>query len=203
MNSPLVYLLGWPGVGKLSVARTMARRTGWRVVDNHLINDPIFHVVGADGVTPLPDGTRPLVRRVRAAVFEAMTSVAPAHLGYIMTNMLVESENDRLIFSQVEEIARHRNAVFLPVLLTCEEHELRRRIITPERAERLKARSVEVLDHYLTQHTLLVPDHPDLLTLDTTHLSAEQAAHGVLAHLTASAADSAPTRPVEPSAPAG
>lgn len=184
MAAPIIYLIGWPGVGKLTVARELAAHTGWRVVDNHLVNDPIFHVVGADGIKPLPEGTRELVRQVRAAVYQAMTHLAPPDLGFILTNVLFDEEPHRQVFAQVESIAEHRGALLLPVLLTCDEQELRQRIVSPGRAGRLKPRTTDVLDQYSTRVQLPI-DHPALLTLDTTHLAPERAVKAILTHLLA------------------
>lgn len=47
--APIVYLLGWTGVGKLTAANEQARRTGWRVLDSHRIYFPVLYAVGADG----------------------------------------------------------------------------------------------------------------------------------------------------------
>lgn len=187
MTAPIVYLLGWPGVGKLTVAKELARRTGWRVVDNHFIADPIFHVIGADGNTPLPEGTRQLIARVGDAIYEAMTQLAPAHLGYVLTKVLMETPEDRANFARVESIARQRGAMFLPVLLTCDEAGLRSRVTSPGRAERLKPRTEAVLDRYFVQYTQLVPEHPQLLTIDTTALEPQQTAELILARLNSAA----------------
>ncbi|ULH16515.1 hypothetical protein MF271_08045 [Deinococcus sp. KNUC1210] len=183
MTGPLLYLLGWPGVGKLTVAKELARRTGWRVVDNHFIADPVFHVIGADGSTPLPEGTRQLIGQVGDAIYEAMTRLAPAHLGFVLTKVLMETPEDRDNSSRVEGIAQQRGAVFLPVLLTCDEPGLRARVTSPGRAERLKPRTEAVLDRYFAQYTQLIPEHPHLLTIDTTELHPPQTAELILSHL--------------------
>ena len=55
MDNIFLYLLGFAGTGKLTIARAFARSVGAEVVDNHWINNPIFGLIDADGVSPLPD----------------------------------------------------------------------------------------------------------------------------------------------------
>ena len=42
MDNIFLYLLGFAGTGKLTIARAFARSVGAKVVDNHWINNPIF-----------------------------------------------------------------------------------------------------------------------------------------------------------------
>jgi predicted kinase len=61
-STPFVLcLLGFPGVGKLAIAQTLARLTGAQVVDNHWMNDPILRLVAHDSATPVPEAVWPLV----------------------------------------------------------------------------------------------------------------------------------------------
>ena len=57
LGNAVVYLLGPYGVGKLTIAKELCAETAAILVDNHLINNPILSVIGADGVTPLPAQT--------------------------------------------------------------------------------------------------------------------------------------------------
>jgi adenylate kinase family enzyme len=53
MAGNIVHLIGSPGVGKLTIARKIIRqRPDFVLADNHLINNPVFSVVKADGKTP-------------------------------------------------------------------------------------------------------------------------------------------------------
>ena len=55
MDNIFLYLLGFAGTGKLTIARAFARSVGAEVVDTHWINNPIFGRIDPDGVAPLPD----------------------------------------------------------------------------------------------------------------------------------------------------
>ena len=182
MTAPIVYLLGWPGVGKLTVADELARRTGWRVLDSHRIYFLVFYAVGADGQTPLPPGTRELAARVQDAVLEAM-KLAPPELGYVLIKVMIDAPEDHNLFARVQAVAQAWSAPFLPVLLTYDEAGLRSRVTSPERAERLKPQTGAVLDRYFARDTQWVPSHPDLLSIDTTNLVPAQTAEAILVRL--------------------
>ena len=48
MAGNIVHLIGFPGVGKLTIAKEIVRqRSDFVLVDNHLINNPVFSVVNA------------------------------------------------------------------------------------------------------------------------------------------------------------
>ncbi len=45
MTAVLVYLIGRPGTGKLTIAQTFISNRNYLIVDNHLINNPIFSLI--------------------------------------------------------------------------------------------------------------------------------------------------------------
>jgi predicted kinase len=64
----VVYLVGFAGTGKLTIATELALRIDARVVDNQWVNNPIFGLVQTDGVTPLPTAIWAQVDKVIAEV---------------------------------------------------------------------------------------------------------------------------------------
>lgn len=58
MNLPntVIVLIGFAGTGKYTIGRELCELTGAKLIDNHLINNPIFKTVDADGIKPLPPG---------------------------------------------------------------------------------------------------------------------------------------------------
>jgi predicted kinase len=56
LKNVMVYLVGFSGTGKLTVARELALPLEARVVDNHWINNPIFGLIDNDRVTSFPTG---------------------------------------------------------------------------------------------------------------------------------------------------
>lgn len=178
---PALYLLvGPPAVGKLSIARELAAQADVIVVDNHLVNNAVFVPIGlnrSEQVT-LAD-TDALRDRVIDVVLEA-TAAAPAQLSHVFTNWLVDVDADVRHVERLRELARSRGVTFVPVWLTADREELRRRVPHPDRAARSKLADPELLDAAL-EHTPL-PAPSDAFILDTTSTPSAESARRILEH---------------------
>src|SRR5918911_4412518 len=122
LNNTIIYLIGIPAVGKYTVAREIGRVTGAKVVDNQLINTPVFSVIGYDGTDafPFPQGAWAQIEKIRRAVLTVIRDFCPPDASFVFTNVLdARAPGDRACFRRVERLARKRNAGFFPVWLTC------------------------------------------------------------------------------------
>lgn len=181
-GSAIVYLIGFPAAGKLTVARALVELSADRfiLVDNHHVNNTIFAVIRTDGVSMLPPEVWPLVEEVRNTVLRAIETVASPELSYVFTNVLVAgSASDEALLSQLREIATRRGSLFVPVRLHCDVEELARRIGSDDRRARMKWIDPEGLRAWLPGQRLL--DAPDAFDLDVTSMTPEEAADAILA----------------------
>ncbi|HXZ68995.1 MAG TPA: hypothetical protein VEH07_10430 [Alphaproteobacteria bacterium] len=183
LENTFIYLIGFPGVGKLTIAKVLSDLTGAKLVDNHLINNPIFNVIGADGITPIPKPAWDRVQAIREIVFDAIASIASSSFSFILTNVLFDKPDDRAVFLQVAALADARKARLVPVLLECAEQELLRRAATPSRSASLKDTNMKAAKDRLRNQELLTIEHRHLLRLDTTDLPAESSARAILSHI--------------------
>lgn len=177
MQNTIVYLFGFSGTGKLTIAQALGDFAAFTIVDNQLINAPVFKAVAADGVKPLPLGVWREIRKIREAVFNTLTYMSPKEMNFVLTNELfTEIDGDKKLFEEVEAIAETRGAKFLPVRLICEKEELLKRVQNPDRKKRLKQIDAESLRTKIQDFTVLKPSHKNLCELDVTSLSAQDAA---------------------------
>lgn len=184
MNNTIFYLIGYAGTGKYTIAREIAVLTGAVIVDNHLINNPVFSVVAADGKTPLPAAVWHKIESIRHIVLDTIAELAQPEASFIFTNVLYEEgSNDRRWYEDVEILATKRKALLVPVILHCELEELCRRVTSPERAVRFKEISPDNTREKIRTCQLLHIEHPNSLELDITNLSPIQAARAILAHV--------------------
>jgi len=181
LENTIVLLIGFAGTGKYTIGRELCERTGATLIDNNLINNPIFKVVKADGVTPLPAGVWDKVREIRAMVYEAIRELSPAEMGFVFTMELREGDlADHIAFSDLAQLAAARQSRFIPIRLICGVEELCRRLADPARVARFKELSAELARSKSTADLVLNVSHPNQRTLDVTKRTASGSVDAIL-----------------------
>ena len=180
-DNTIVVLIGFAGTGKYTIGRELCERTGAKLVDNHLINNPVFTVVNADGVTPLPAGVWDRVTEVRATVYKAIRELSPPGMGFVFTMELRESNpEDHKAFRDLERLAAARQCRFIPIRMICGVEELCRRVADPARAAMLKDISPERARKKLAEDAVLNLQHENQRTLDVTKRTASGSVDAIL-----------------------
>ncbi len=184
IKNAIIYLIGFAGTGKLTIAKEIALKADFRIVSNHLINNTVLSVIQADGKTPLPRTVWDKIGVVRNVVFDTIETISPSDFNFIFTNELVEgNEIDINIYHRIEEIALKRGSEFLPVRLICEAEELGNRVDSQERKANFKMVDREASLKQSRTSKVFTPNHPNTFTLDVTNISASNAADLILAKL--------------------
>lgn len=178
LPSPIIlYLIGLAGTGKLTIAERL-QSLGFKIIDNHLINDPIFKTLDLDGKTPIPPEAWAAIRQIRDIVCRYIATHSQS--SFIFTNELLEgSEQDKDLCKKIQGLAFERGSTFIPVRLLVSSEERARRIVSEDRRSRCKW---VALDRRESVEVMKVT-HPNLLTLDVTQLSAQQAAEKIEVHI--------------------
>ena len=130
----LVHLLGFPGTGKYTIAQEMARQSGMRLVDHHLINNPVLSLLQLDGKTPLPPEVWENTRKIWEVVKDTMVNLSPRHFSFVMTNFLCDGDaGDKDYQHSVRDAIQRRGGVYIPVrLLVTSVDEHVKRITAPD-----------------------------------------------------------------------
>ena len=156
LKNQIIVLIGFAGTGKYTIGRELCERTGAKLIDNHLINNPVFKVVDADGIKPLPPGVWDKVKTIRAIVYDSIRELSPPDLSFVFTIELIEGKPDEQeAFDDLKELAVARNSVFVPVRLLCDVDELCRRVASPGRIAMIKAISPEAARQKSTDYEVL------------------------------------------------
>ena len=170
----LVFIYGPPGVGKLSVARELARATGYKLFDNHV------SIRCADSVFDF--GTQPFLRivgTIRNLVFEE----AAANGVSLIFTFVYSHPQDTPAVERLCGFFEAQGGRALLVRLFCAREELERRLPRPGRAEAGKLASLETLRELLESHDLFsnVPGR-ESLEIDNTSLAPAEVAGLIVSH---------------------
>lgn len=184
IENAFIYLIGIPAVGKYSTAKEIARLSGAKVIDNQLVNFPIFYIAGYDGTARVRVSLEAWqhITKIRKAVLSYIRDHAPEGMNFVFTNVLEDAPGDRRLFRRIERIALQRDGVFVPVFLTCDAAELRRRKRNPDRRERLKDIDTSNIRYWSEEFRGLSIAHTNALYIDTTRSPPGQTAKQILKH---------------------
>jgi predicted kinase len=188
VNGAFIYLFGFAGSGKLTIAKAIAERWDCIVVDNHYVNNVIFGLIDIDshGNEQLSEQVWDHVIRVRHVTLDAIRSLARPGRNFIFTNELIEGvDRHHVWFHEIAQLAKDRGAFLLPVRLLVDADELARRIASPDREEKLKLTNPEVALERSETEEVFRPEGHEYLDLDVTDLSPEDSARRVLDELEA------------------
>lgn len=167
----LIHLNGAPGVGKLTIARALARRLDARLLDNHATHDIAF------ALTEFPSPEfYDTVRAVRAIAYKRVRQLPPS-VPVILTDAFFEdSDWGREGWTALLDLAR--SARLFTVALICAPDEHRRRIMGEDRAAKGKLRDAAYVETASTRR-LIEHAGEDSLRLDVTRLTADEAASAI------------------------
>ena len=187
--SVFVLLMGFPGVGKLTIATELSSVFHAKIIDNHWFNNPILRLLDDDGATPLPKGIWEYTGRVRQAVLDAIVAYCPPPSNFIFTHAGIDGdERSARTYQQISDAARRCEALLVPIRLLCDEEELARRVSTPARRDRLKSIDAQASREKCRQARVLDPKHRFTLDLDVTAKTAEASAAAIQHHILSVAA---------------
>lgn len=178
LKNTFIYLIGFPATGKYTIAKALCElEPNIKLVDNHLINNPIFGVLSLDGKTKLHSEIWNYVTQIWDIVSDVIINYADKESSFVFTNVLLEEdEADKKQYQRIKNIAEKRNGKFIPVLLTCSQDELIKRVTNEDRKARHKMLDVEGLCSYINKHKLINIKHKNLMTFDTSLINARDIA---------------------------
>ena len=163
----LVFLHGPAAVGKLAVARVLARLTGYRLFHNHLTVDLVGSLFAF--------GSEPFVALREKIWLSAFHEAAKNNVSIIFTFNPERTVREQFIQDAVAIVESAGGKVVF-VALTCHEDEIERRIVDPSRRQFGKLRSVEQYRNLKAAGAFRFPSLPEGLSLDTTDRSAADTA---------------------------
>lgn len=175
----VVFLLGYPGVGKRAVGSHLAELLDGVLVDNQLINLPLLTLFKWDGKSSIPMEIWDRVEPIREAVLGTIEDLAPKSNSYVFTNVLKDGEEGASHYDGIRSLAHRRRSLFLSVMLDCDVDEQVRRIESPDRIARLKGSDPEGYRRHRHNTKLYRPPAGEVMHLDTTKVDARHNAETI------------------------
>lgn len=171
----LVVLYGPPGVGKLTVARVLAQRTGYKVLHNHLMIELLCSLFGW-GSNPY----NALVKKYRLELLE--TAAKYKVRGVILTLVYPAEAGEKEMRALKRRMKQRRVSIYF-VKLECTQKELEKRIKNPSRKAFTKIRHITSLRSFLKQYDVnaTIPIGENLI-IDSTKLSPAITARRIVQH---------------------
>lgn len=179
----VVYMLGYPGMGKRTVGGHLVALLDGVLVDNALINRPLLELFRWDGVDPLPPEIWQYAVPIRDAVLATIEDLAPSTNSYVFTNVIEDRPTAAAEYDQVRSVAHQRGSLFLSVMLTCDIDVQVRRIDNPDRVALRKGADPEGYRGHRLAATLYQPPAPEVFHIDTTETPAADNARRIFAEL--------------------
>lgn len=172
----LIFLHGMPGVGKLTVARELAKLTGFKLFHNHLAVDLVQSVFDF--------GTQPFVELREMIWLEVFRRAAESKVpGLIFTFAFEATVQSSFIANVQKSIGAHGGEVVF-VKLQCSDEELERRVTNPSREQFGKLTSIDQFRQLKNDGVFVDPGiTPDHIVLDTTSVGAPEAAQAIVSEL--------------------
>lgn len=172
----LIFLHGLLGVGKLTVAREVAKLTGFRIFHNHLAVDLVESV--------FEFGTPPFVELREKVWLEVFSRAAAANLNGLIFTFAFDRTVQRNFIENTRGVIESSGGEVLFVELRCSTEELERRIEHPSRQRFGKLSSVEQYRELKEAGAFVDPGIPaERLVVDTTQLSASDTASLIVGKL--------------------
>ncbi len=165
----LLFLYGPPAVGKLTIAKLLAQRTGYVLFHNQLTVDFAQQI--------FPWGTEEyveLVDSLRLSVFErGAQSEVP---GMIFTFVYAHPLDLPFVRRVTRTLKRYQGTTHF-YQLVCTQRDLFERVKRPSRGEHQKIRTKKTLARVLSKHELFTAiPRSESLVIDTSKLRPRQAA---------------------------
>ncbi|EJD45810.1 hypothetical protein AURDEDRAFT_165261 [Auricularia subglabra TFB-10046 SS5] len=177
--APFIYMGGYPGVGKQTVARELLKIIpGSRLIDNHLLID-ITRAVFRQG-SPEYEALR---SKLRNDMLEAIVKEEAARgTTFIFTGAHVATNPISVIARDFERAAAARGSPFVSAVLSCERSEHVQRLLDPPRATR-KLYKEDVLVRIIESGPAFLFGCEHELQIDSTGMKPEEVAAKIVEYV--------------------
>ncbi|MFH1608500.1 MAG: AAA family ATPase [Patescibacteria group bacterium] len=180
----LVFIYGFVAVGKLAVAKELAKLTKYKILHNHMIIDLIGDLFGQER-----PGTFEKAEAREWVHFELTKRLMGTKNGFIFTHAYSNSYisksgmTDFSFIKKIEKIVIKSGGIFCPVYLFCSEKEMLKRLKNESRKSHGKLRSLKIMKELMKREDFKTPaPFKNNFIIDNTKISAKNVANKIVKH---------------------
>ncbi len=171
----LIFLYGPPGVGKLTVAQALAKKTGYKVLHNHLTIELLCSL--------FEWGSKPYDALIQKYRFDLLEMAAKYKVRGVITTYVYAAEADEKEMKELVRRMKRKKVKVCFVQLLCTQGELEKRIQHESRKKFTKIRHIKSLRKMMKKYdTLAKIPIGNNLTIETTNLSPMKTTNLIIAH---------------------
>ena len=168
-NKHVILIYGAPCSGKYTVAKMLAEKTDLYLVDNHFFNNLIFPFVdlsknNKQNNNDLFDG----ILQIKQIWFDNVAKYGKLDKGFIFTNALDNSPEDRKCLQQFVDFAAKINYKFVPIKLIVDDAHVRKNIANQDRKDRCKLTDFDEYQKFIRSHEMI--DIPNSIVIKNDNL---------------------------------
>ncbi|KAH6954629.1 hypothetical protein HG530_010788 [Fusarium avenaceum] len=183
MPLPIIHINGFPGIGKLTIARKLVALLApynGKLVHNHLLIDPAGTILSRASAD-----YQPLRRAIRTAIFNILaTSRDTFDSVFVFTDFQSDDDIGSAVMAEYRAMAARRGCAFIPIVVTCSKEENLRRLTSMGRSQHEKLTDVELVARIRDNSAIhQSPDDFFRMELDVTELDEDTAAHVMHRHI--------------------
>ena len=182
-DTAIVFLLGYPGMGKRTVGAALAALIDAVLLDNARIHGILLEPFRWDGVASIPSEIWDRVTPIRQALLGVIEDLAPASNSYVFTNALEDEESSVEHYDSIKSLAARRGSLFLAVQLDCNIDVQVSRIDNPDRIALRKGADPAGYRWHRQNVKMFEPPAEDRFDIDTTNTSPQENAELIRAEL--------------------
>ncbi|KAI9846572.1 MAG: hypothetical protein M1837_003813 [Sclerophora amabilis] len=177
MDPAIVYINGYPGVGKLTVARELSKLiSNSKIIDNHHLIDPVAMLY--DRNMPEYQPLRRAVSQREAVLSSIVKSSSTKNVTWICTDQQSSSPTGSVVALDYARAAETRRCRLVSVILHCQAEENERRITATGRGgpTNSKLTDLAILRTIREREDIYHFGGKDEVEIDVTARSAEETA---------------------------
>ncbi|WP_339048308.1 AAA family ATPase [Candidatus Mesenet endosymbiont of Phosphuga atrata] len=179
-----IYVIGFPGSGKLSISTELSKTLDALIMDNSMFNNIAFNLIDNELFTrrEVPQKLWDKIFEIRAVTLKIIEQYPTPSGNYIFTNELLEGdEYDMRVYNSIVSLSEKLKTKMLPIILNCSEDVLKERISSKERHKNKKITDVDFATSRIRGKKLFVPK--GALEIDNSNLKPKEAAKIIMAHI--------------------